>query len=86
MENSNINVAGLTLKLVSNNNTFDDYDVAFNEFGIRRVCVSHTIRIGETFNIYFGKNGKCGVEWCGSLEQSLQSCDLLKCVTQEEKC
>lgn len=58
--------------LCSSDHGFDDFDIAGHP-SVRRACVPHDIKAGESFNVYHGESSKGGCRWDGGLVSSLQS-------------
>lgn len=65
-----IQIRGVSLKLVSNEHGFSDYDVSGHST-IKRVTVGQNMRKGERFNVYFKDGSKGGATWAGTLAQSM---------------
>ena len=64
------NVEGLEIVLVTSDHGYQDYDIKGNSV-LRRACVPHDIKKGDTFNVYHGESSKAGVKWTGKLADSL---------------
>ncbi|NQZ48712.1 MAG: hypothetical protein HRT95_00575 [Moritella sp.] len=65
-----------TCVLTCNKHGFNDYDI-LNHETIRRVCVPHGIKKGDTFNVYYDESSKIGVIWGGELIESLHDATLV---------
>ncbi|GIC77640.1 hypothetical protein [Moritella sp. F3] len=65
-----------TCVLTCNKHGFNDYDILEHET-IRRACVPHGIKKGETFNVYYDESSKSGVIWGGELIESLHDATLV---------
>lgn len=61
----------MQFKLVSKDHGFDDFDV-LNHPIIKRVCVPHSIRHGERFNVYCVEGVKLGAVWRGTVDRSME--------------
>ena len=67
----NIQIRDVSLKLVTNEHGFSDYDVSGHSM-IKRVTVGQNMRKGENFNVYFKDGSKVGATWAGTLALSME--------------
>ena len=67
----NIQIRDVSLKLVTNEHGFSDYDVSGHSI-IKRVTVGQNMRKGENFNVYFKDGSKVGATWAGTLALSME--------------
>ena len=58
--------------LVDNMHGFDDCDVR-GIAHVHRICVPHSIRQGEWFNVYCYDGRKVGARWLGSFQKSMSA-------------
>ncbi|GAB0079361.1 hypothetical protein I4I80_02770 [Pseudomonas syringae pv. tomato] len=61
---------GFEVVLFTSDHGYQDYDIKGHSV-LRRACVPHDIKKGETFNVYHGESSKSGVKWTGALPDSL---------------
>lgn len=65
-----IEAQAIKVTLVSSEHGFKDFAVV-NLPNVHRVCVGHSIKKGDIFNVYCSDCVKLGAVWCGDVVQSL---------------